>query len=85
MRQAGFLAAAGIYALDNNVQRLKDDHRRAKLIGDTLKKLPFVDPDFTVYTNIIIFKLKPGNSADDFVKKNSMPKTLSAFLSAIIR
>jgi threonine aldolase len=69
MRQAGFLAAAGIYALDNHVQRLKDDHLRAKQIGDALKKLPSVDPDFSVYTNIIIFKLKPGNSADDFVKK----------------
>jgi threonine aldolase len=69
MRQAGFLAAAGIYALDNHVQRLKDDHRRAKQIGDALKKLTFVDPDFSVATNIIIFKLKPGNSADDFVKK----------------
>ena len=30
MRQAGYLAAAGIYALDNNVKRLKDDHKRAK-------------------------------------------------------
>lgn len=69
MRQAGFLAAAGIYALDNHVQRLKDDHRRAKQIGDALKKLHIVDPDFSVPTNIIIFKLKHNNSADDFVKK----------------
>jgi threonine aldolase len=69
MRQAGFLAAAGIYALANHVQRLKDDHRRARQIGDVLKKLPGIDPDFSVDTNIIIFKLKPGNSADDFVKK----------------
>ena len=69
MRQAGFLAAAGIYALDNHVQRLKDDHRRAKQLGDALKQLPIVDPNFSVDTNIVIFKLKPGTNADEFVKK----------------
>src|SRR5579859_7741003 len=39
MRQAGFLAAAGIYALDNHVRRLKEDHGRAKKLGDSLTKL----------------------------------------------
>ena len=37
MRQSGFLAAAGIYALDNNIERLKEDHLRARLIGEELK------------------------------------------------
>ena len=43
MRQAGFLAAAGLYALDHNVSRLRDDHARAKRLGEAAAKLPFVD------------------------------------------
>jgi threonine aldolase len=57
MRQAGFLAAAGIYALDNHIGRLKDDHRRAKALGSTLKDLPWVDSVVPVDTNIIIFSI----------------------------
>lgn len=57
MRQAGFLAAAGIYALDHHVQRLKDDHRRAKALGATLKELSWVESVVPVDTNIIIFSL----------------------------
>jgi threonine aldolase len=37
MRQVGYLAAAGIYALDNNIERLSEDHRRAKEIAEVLK------------------------------------------------
>jgi threonine aldolase len=43
MRQAGYLAAAGLYALQNNVGRLEEDHRRAKQIGEVLQQLPWVD------------------------------------------
>src|SRR6185436_19870289 len=50
MRQAGFLAAAGIFALENNIERLKDDHKRAKIIGEAVKKLPFVEEVFPVDT-----------------------------------
>src|SRR4030095_966725 len=42
MRQAGFLAAAGIYALQNNIERLKIDHKNAKLIADAIAKKGFV-------------------------------------------
>jgi threonine aldolase len=38
----GYLAAAGIYALDNNIERLSEDHRRAKEIAEVLKKLSWV-------------------------------------------
>jgi threonine aldolase len=55
MRQAGFLAAAGIYALDHHRERLKEDHRRAKEIGEVLKELPFVENIAPIETNIIIF------------------------------
>ncbi len=60
MRQAGFLAAAGIYALDNHIDRLKDDHRRARTIGDALQEAAFVSEVMSIDTNIIIFSLKEG-------------------------
>jgi threonine aldolase len=58
MRQAGMLAAAGLYALKNNVSRLKEDHIKAKKIEQHLKQLPYVESVLPVYTNIIIFNLK---------------------------
>ena len=70
MRQAGFLAAAANYALDNNIRRLKDDHRRAKKIADVLKSSSFVESLLPVETNIIIFSLKEMSS-EEFLKKLS--------------
>lgn len=58
MRQAGYLAAAGIYALDNHFLRLSDDHRRAKEIGDMLQKLPWIASVEPVETNILIFSIQ---------------------------
>ena len=60
MRQGGFLAAAGIYALDNNMERLADDHRRAKELGAALVKTGWVDSVEPIETNIIIFSLQSG-------------------------
>lgn len=57
MRQAGFLAAAGIYALDNNISRLKEDHLRARQMGELLSTLDYIDEVYPVQTNILIFKL----------------------------
>jgi len=71
MRQAGYLAAAGIYALDHNVQRLKDDHSRARELGKVLKGLPFIEIVHPVDTNIVIFDLSKELSVDDFLKKLS--------------
>jgi len=68
MRQSGFLAAAGIYALDNNIDKLKDDHRRAKSIESILKKLNYVESCIPVDTNIIMFKLDDKKSVPDFLK-----------------
>ena len=67
MRQAGFLAAAGIYALDNNIDRLKDDHAHAKAIAAALSKKSFVKMVLPVETNIIIFELDDSISAPDMV------------------
>ena len=54
MRQAGSLAAAGIYALDNHVERLKEDHAKALEIKTALLKKDFVKEIFEVETNIVI-------------------------------
>ena len=58
MRQAGSLAAAGIYALDHHVDRLKQDHEKALLIKDALVKKDFVTDVFEVETNIVIAKIE---------------------------
>lgn len=58
MRQAGYLAAAGMYALQNNVSRLEEDHKRAKELGLVLRQLPWVEKVEPVETNILIFSVK---------------------------
>jgi threonine aldolase len=57
MRQAGFLAAAGIYALENNINRLTEDHTRAKELGTTLQSLSFVKNVLPVDTNIVVAEI----------------------------
>ena len=66
MRQAGYLAAAGIYALNNNINRLTEDHLRAKKLADTIKTLPFVKSVLPVETNIVIFEIDESILAVDF-------------------
>jgi threonine aldolase len=69
MRQAGYLAAAGIYALKNHVDRLKQDHDHAKQIAGALQKKDFVDEILPVETNIIIFGVRQPWTANSFVAK----------------
>lgn len=57
MRQAGYLAAAAIYALDHQVARLSEDHNKAKALGAVLEGLPFVKKIEPIETNIIIFEI----------------------------
>ena len=71
MRQSGYLAAAGIYALDNHIQLLKEDHRRAKTIEEALKKIICVKTILPVDTNIIIFTLDASTTSEVFIKKLS--------------
>jgi threonine aldolase len=56
-RQAGYLAAAGLYALENNVARLADDHRRAAQLAEALRPLPYVAEILEPETNLLIFRL----------------------------
>lgn len=69
MRQAGYLAAAGIYALNNNIGRLEQDHRHAQKIADALSRKSFVAGVLPVETNIIIFSVKQPLTAPDLVAK----------------
>ena len=69
MRQVGFLAAAGIYALDNNIERLADDHKKAKDIEQLLNSLSYIKKVEPVETNIIIFYVKDHLNAEDFISK----------------
>src|SRR6187401_1039423 len=56
MRQGGFVAAAGIYALKNNIERLNEDHDHAKRIGNAIAANSMTKSVFPVETNIIIFE-----------------------------
>lgn len=67
MRQAGFMAAAGIYALNNNIARLEQDHEHARMIANALAGKPFVSMVLPVETNIVIFELKEGRPAPGLV------------------
>ncbi len=69
MRQVGYLAAACIYALDNNVERLADDHVRAKKLGESLQKQNYIKTVLPVQTNIVIFELNNTISQESFMKQ----------------
>ena len=70
MRQSGYLAAAGIYALDNHIERLSEDHKKAGEIGLLLESLPFIKKVEPLETNIIIFEIDENYlSAEDFIAK----------------
>ncbi len=88
MRQSGYLAAAGIYALDHHVDRLREDHQRAKTLERELQSLHFVTDVLPVETNIVIFQLRETISASKFldhlqrkaVRALSMGKQLIRFV-----
>ena len=71
MRQAGYLAAAGIYALENNIQRLETDHQHAKLVAEALLRKEFTGKMLPVETNIIIFEVIHPYSAKTLCEKLS--------------
>jgi len=71
MRQAGYMAAAGIYALDNHVERIGKDHSCAREIETILNSLSYIDNVLPVHTNIIVFQLSPTIDQQDFLKRLS--------------
>ncbi len=69
MRQAGFLAAAGEYALQNNVERLLLDHQHAKQLESTFLHQPWVEHVMPVMTNIVVVHLKEKEQRDSIIAK----------------
>jgi threonine aldolase len=69
MRQVGYLAAAGIYALDNHIDRLAIDHTRAKIIGVALQNCKLVKYVEPIETNIVIFNVIDSINEEDFVNR----------------
>ncbi|MGM8363465.1 threonine aldolase family protein [Flavobacterium sp. ARAG 55.4] len=69
MRQSGYLAAGAIYALENNIKLLTEDHRRAKELANVLKKKPWVATVEHVETNILIFSLVPEFQDELLIEK----------------
>ncbi|MBK7691070.1 MAG: threonine aldolase [Bacteroidetes bacterium] len=67
-RQGGYLAAAGLFALENNIQRLQHDHQRAKAIGQILSTKSFAKSIYPIVTNIVIFELTENISSAQFVE-----------------
>ncbi|WP_324721094.1 threonine aldolase family protein [Salinimicrobium sp. HB62] len=68
MRQIGFMAAAGIYALDHHVERLAEDNKRASEIGEVLKEQSYIGEVEPVETNIVIFYLKNPSDEGAFME-----------------
>ncbi|MFY7964459.1 MAG: low-specificity L-threonine aldolase [Chitinophagaceae bacterium] len=69
MRQAGYLAAAGLFALQNNVDRLAEDHKNAQILVTALQQKSFVDEILPTETNIIIFSVKNEMTPSMFIQK----------------
>lgn len=82
MRQAGFLAAAGIYALENNRERLKQDHVHALKIAAALEAKPFVGNLLPVATNILVFEVKLPYTPASFVETLAKQDILAFAISS---
>lgn len=68
MRQIGYMAAAGLYALDHHIERMREDHQRAKELGQVLASLSLVDTVDPIETNIVIFQIKQHIDTTLFLK-----------------
>ena len=70
MRQAGIIAAAGIYALDNNIERLAEDHARAQRFAESINEMKSYSVNLdTVQTNMVYVDLIDGRDAEDMVSR----------------
>ena len=68
LRQAGIVAAACIYALENHVERMKDDHENARLLADGLETIPGINVETPIETNIVFFNIREaGIAPSDFL------------------
>jgi len=67
MRQVGFMAAAGLYAMEHQVDRLEEDHQKAKQIALHLESLSYIKKVEPTQTNIVIFYMQEGLNQEDFI------------------
>ena len=81
MRQAGYMAAAGIYSLQNNVGRLAEDHIHARQIADELRNKEYVKSMMPVETNIVIVEIEGKYSAKAFADKLKENEILTIAIS----
>jgi len=75
MRQAGIIAAGGIYALENNIARLAEDHANARLLGEGLGEIDELDVDLdTLQTNMVFFRPRDGRHQEltDYLASQDM-------------
>lgn len=69
MRQTGYMAAGGLFALKNNIERLKEDHRRARQLESALKECDWVASVLPVQTNIVVVNLQPAIDQSELLFK----------------
>jgi threonine aldolase len=69
MRQAGIIAAGGLYALEHNIERLHEDHQHALLLEKALQNCAYIDTVLPVQTNIVVATLKDHNQRDLLLDK----------------
>lgn len=86
MRQAGIIAAGGLFAMQNNIERLKDDHKNAKTLGQALNQLDWVEEVLTVQTNIVVARLSDSINVTALIAKCAKKEVhLMAFGEQTIR
>lgn len=86
MRQAGIIAAGGLYALKHNVERLSIDHANATLLEETLNQLPWVKEVMPVQTNIVVAILNDASKRDVVIEKLALEQIrIMAFGPGMIR
>jgi threonine aldolase len=81
-RQAGFLAAAGIYALDNHLERLFEDHHHAKMLENALLNLNYIENVLPVHTNIVLFTTTKSINNEELVDQLSKLGLLCSLMDA---
>lgn len=69
MRQAGIIAAGGLYALKHNIERLKEDHKNAQFLADQLQEIPWISNVWPTQTNIVVAEIATDRNVNEIVEK----------------
>lgn len=78
MRQAGIIAAAGIYALEHHVERLLDDHENAKRLATGLDAIPGLRVLARPQTNLVYFEINPAQTGNESIDADALSKRLKS-------